>query len=58
MPRYISHLTHTHTMHIKSMKHNSTAMYDFPYTLAGFEPGPSVPPESDAMSTTPRRHGQ
>jgi hypothetical protein len=27
-----------------------------PYTLVGFEPGPSVP-EVDAMSTAPHRQG-
>jgi hypothetical protein len=46
-------------MHIKSIKYVQQHCYDFPkkpYTMAGFEPGPSVQ-EADAMSTAPRRQG-
>jgi hypothetical protein len=35
----------TQAMYIKARLHNSNAMFSLknPYTLAGFEPGPSVP---------------
>jgi hypothetical protein len=40
-------------MHIKSILYNSIDMFPKkPNTLAGFEPGSSVP-EADAMSTPP-----
>jgi hypothetical protein len=45
------------TLHIKSITHTQQDCYVVPkklYTLAGFEPGPSVP-EVDAMATAPRR---
>jgi hypothetical protein len=43
----------TQTMHIKSILYNSIDMFPKkPNTLAGFEPGSSVP-EADAMSTPP-----
>jgi hypothetical protein len=43
-------------MHIKSILYNSIDMFPKkPNTLAGFEPGSSVP-EADAMSTASRRH--
>jgi hypothetical protein len=44
----------TQVMLIKSITHNSIAMFSLkPYTLAGFEPGSSVP-EADAMSRAAR----
>jgi hypothetical protein len=45
-------------MHITSIVHNSIAVTSLkPYTLAGFEPGCSVP-EADAVSTAPPRQVQ
>jgi hypothetical protein len=45
----------TKIMHIRSTIRNSVAMFSpiTPYTLAGFDPGPSVS-EAYAMSTAPR----
>jgi hypothetical protein len=47
------------TMHIKIVVNNSIAMIYLKKrsSLAGFEPG-SSDPETDAMSTAPRRPGQ
>jgi hypothetical protein len=43
--------TNKQTTHVKSIVHNSiTLTSKKPYTLAGFEPGSSVP-DADAMST-------
>jgi hypothetical protein len=50
----------TRTMHIKSIKHNSIAMFSLKtlnvHTLEGFEPGPSVR-EAHAMTTPPSHQG-
>jgi hypothetical protein len=53
-----SHLN-TQTMHIKSVVHSQQHCFVFvkPFTLAGFEPGSSVP-EDDSVSTAPGRHGK
>jgi hypothetical protein len=43
--------------HITSRVNESNAIFSLkPYTLAGFEPGSSVP-EANVMSTAPRRQG-
>jgi hypothetical protein len=53
MPIFLK--VNTQTMHFTQLY--TTAMLHVslkPYTVAGFEPGSSVP-EADAMSTAPRR---
>jgi hypothetical protein len=51
-PKPLLHFFYTQTMHIKPIKFNSYDISPYkPYTLAGFEPGSSVP-EADAMSST------
>jgi hypothetical protein len=53
MPSF--HFFNTQTVHSKSVVHNSIQQLpQKPYTLAGFEPGPSFL-EADAMSTASRR---
>jgi hypothetical protein len=52
LPSFLKYVN-TQTLHMK----NSIAVFPCkPDTLAGFEPGSSVP-DSDAMSTAPRRQG-
>jgi hypothetical protein len=51
MPLFLMY-ANTQTMHVKPTEQKSIAI--FSYTLAGFEPGSSVP-EAEAMSTAPHR---
>jgi hypothetical protein len=52
---YVFLFFNTQKCKLQLFLHSSIAMFPLqPYTLAGFEPGSSVP-EADAMSTAPRR---
>jgi hypothetical protein len=52
MPLFLKYVS-TQTMSTKPIILNSTAVISLKhYNPAGFEPGPAVPPEADAMSTT------
>jgi hypothetical protein len=57
-PCLYSSLFNTQTMHINSIMHNSIAMFpkNIMWTLAGFEPGCSVP-GANAMTNMSRRQG-
>jgi hypothetical protein len=55
---YFSFLTHIKCILSRLYVHNCIARTSLKtYTLAGFEPGSSVP-EADAMSTAPRHQGK
>jgi hypothetical protein len=58
MPLFLFFSTHKQCILSRlCSKHNSNAMIPKKtYTLAGFEPGSSVP-DVDAMPTAPHRHG-
>jgi hypothetical protein len=47
---------HTNNAYYVSQLRTQGQCYDFPYALAGIEPG-SSDTEVDAMSTAPRRQG-